>query len=317
MHTRKLQLIAGTTYTVSLPKEWIKKNRLTKNNEILIAEKSDGSLIVNPFMIRSGKTGDTFNLNIDDYREDIGQILFSLFYLGYENINIISKSKIPHNIKSIIKSVQRNMAGTEIIYEDPFMIKFKVLLDKSKIDINQLYYRISLLINSSIENLLNNLTMNEINRNEEDIDRLYHLIAKIIQLSHLSPDILLSSKINNIYFLSSYLLIAKKLENIGDSLHDLALYVHENSNKIKSINEALLFIKKNISRGIRFFMSKESSVFIKTNKHIIKNMEKKIEQLNDLNLIKHLDDALRYLVDVEDELTNISFYKRLIKANLI
>ena len=34
MHRRKIQLIAGTTYSISLPKEWVKKNHLKEMHNL-------------------------------------------------------------------------------------------------------------------------------------------------------------------------------------------------------------------------------------------------------------------------------------------
>jgi len=316
-HRRKIQLIAGITYSISLPKKWVKEHGLKEKSELLLNEKSDGSLIISPSGQITKKEIDTFDLDIDSYKEDASQILFVLYYLGSENINIFSKKSMPFELKSRIKEALRHMSGTEIIFEDAQRIKIKVLLDKSKVDINQIFYRTALLINSSIDIILTNFNTEEIKGNEYEIDRLYHLIAKIILLSHADTSILLSSNIKNIYYLTSYLLISKKLENIGDSINNLSLYLSKNQSKIKEIKKILLFFKESINSGINFFMNKEKKSFTKTDKEAIRNIGNEIEKLKDLNVIKHLDDILRFLVDVEEELTNISFYDKLISEGVL
>jgi len=55
MHRRKIQLIAGTTYSVSLPKEWVRKNNLKEKNEILFYEKNDRTLVISPYAIEGKK----------------------------------------------------------------------------------------------------------------------------------------------------------------------------------------------------------------------------------------------------------------------
>jgi len=64
-------------------------------------------------------------------------------------------------------------------------------------------------------------------------------------------------------------------------------------------------------------MNKEKKSFTKTDKEAIRNIGNEIEKLKDLNVIKHLDDILRFLVDVEEELTNISFYDKLISEGVL
>ena len=155
MERRRIQLIAGTTYSVSLPKEWVKKNHLKEKNEIIFHEGNDRTLILSSHLSENKKYRD-IALNIDEYSGNIDQILFSVYYLGFETISLFSKKEISKGAETSIRKALSNMSGTEIVYEDKNNIKIKVLLDKSKIDIIQVIYRIILIIESSIESLLNN-----------------------------------------------------------------------------------------------------------------------------------------------------------------
>src|SRR3989338_3917742 len=92
-YRRKIQLIAGTTYSLSLPKEWVKKNKLKEKNEVVVIEKNDRTLVVSPDSIEEKELND-ISLNIDNYTDNIDQILFALYYLGIENINFFSKKEL-------------------------------------------------------------------------------------------------------------------------------------------------------------------------------------------------------------------------------
>src|SRR3989338_4913945 len=145
MQRRKIQLIAGTTYSVSLPKDWIKKNSLKEKNELYIHEKNDRTLVISPNLVEEKRLSD-ISLNVDDYILNIDQILFALYYLGIENISLFSKNGLAKDVKAKIRKTLTHMSGTEISYEDEERIVIKGLLDSSKIDITQLIYRISLII---------------------------------------------------------------------------------------------------------------------------------------------------------------------------
>ena len=189
MERRKIQLIAGSTYTISLPKEWIIKNKLKEKNEILIYEKGDRTLMLSPHSIESKKL-ENISLNIDDHLSEINQVLFALYYLGIENISLFSKNDIAKEVRMRIIKTITNMSGTEVSYEDAKNIKIKVLLDKSKVEIPQIIYRIGLIIGLSVANLLDGFDITEIRINENEIDRLYHLISKIVSLSLIDSNIL-------------------------------------------------------------------------------------------------------------------------------
>ena len=316
MHRRKIQLIAGTTYSVSLPKEWIRKNNLKEKNEILLYEKNDRTLVISPYAIE-GKKLNEISLDIDKYISAIDQILFAVYYLGIENISLFSKKELTKDVKSRIRKTITYMSGTEINYEDKQKITIKVLLDKSKVEIFQVLYRINLIIESSILNILEQLNINEIRINENEIDRLYHLITKIISLSIIDSNILNSSKIKNVSLIPAYFLISKRLENIGDNINHLSEYLHKTKVKFENKNEILNFAKTELNRSISYFMSKSTNIFQKINVDNLRIINDYILKLKDKTIQNYLEDIIRYVVDIEEEIVNISFYNQLIHEGFL
>ena len=278
MHRRKIQLIAGTTYSVSLPKEWIRKNNLKEKNEILFYEKNDRTLVISPHAIERKKLNE-ISLDIDKYISNIDQILFAVYYLGIENISLFSKKELTTDVKSRIRKTITHMSGTEISYEDKQRITLNVLLDKSKVEIFQVLFRISLIIESSISNILEQLNINEIRINENEIDRLYHLTAKIVSLSLIDSNILYSSKIKNVSLIPAYFLISKRLENIGDNINHLSEYLHKTKVKFENKEEILNFVKMELNRSISYIMSKPSKIFQKIKELELKNYNSYIDFL--------------------------------------
>src|SRR3989344_430802 len=110
MHRRKIQLIAGTTYSVSLPKEWVRKNNLKEKNEISIYEQNNRTLVISPHTIERKKL-DEISLDIDEYASNIDQILFAIYYLGIDHIDLFSKKELTKDVKSIIKKTITHMSG--------------------------------------------------------------------------------------------------------------------------------------------------------------------------------------------------------------
>ena len=316
MHRRKIQLIAGTTYSVSLPKEWVRKNNLKEKNEILFYEKNDRTLVISPYAIE-GKKLNEISLDIDKYISAIDQILFAVYYLGIENISLFSKKELTKDVKSRIRKTITYMSGTEINYEDKQKIIIKVLLDKSKVDVFQVLYRINLIIESSILNILEQLNINEIRINENEIDRLYHLITKIILLSIIDSNILNSSKIKNVSLIPAYFLISKRLENIGDNINHLSEYLHKTKVKFENKNEILNFAKTELNRSISYFMSKSTNIFQKINVDNLRIINDYILKSKDKTIQNYLEDIIRYVVDIEEEIVNISFYNQLIHEDFL
>jgi phosphate uptake regulator len=312
MNRRKIQLIAGTTYSVSLPKEWIKKNNLKEKNEILIFEKNDRSLVISPHEVKQKELKE-ISLNVDDYVENIDQILFAIYYLGIETITLFSKTELTKDIKAKIRKTLTHMSGTEINYEDKQKIVIKVLLDKSKVDAIQVLYRISLIIESSITNMLETLDIDEIRINENEIDRLYHLMAKIVSLSLVDSNILHSSKIMNISLIPSFFLISKRLENLGDNINHLSEYIKRNKILAEQYKEILQFVKKELTRNIKYLLNPYQKVFEKISEKELKKIMGHASRIKDSIVSDYLKEGVRRLIDVNQEIVNISFYNKLIK----
>ena len=315
MEKRKIQLVAGTTYSISLPKEWIKKNKLKEKNEISISEKTDGSLVLSHSVIKE-KNLHEISLDVDEYSDSIDQVLFALYYLGIENINLFSKRELKKDIKARIRNTLVHMSGTEISYEDKQKIEIKVLLDKSKVSLIQILYRICLIIDSSIENLLGNYDLKEIRANENEIDRLYHLTTKIISLSLIDSNVLSTSQIKDIILVPCYFLISKKLENIGDNIKSLAVHIDKNKVKFEK-EEILLFIRKEVDRSIKHILKDSFSMFRKSDDDSTEKMRDKIYRIKDKISSDYLKETLRYLEDIEEEIINLSFYKKLISEKVL
>jgi bifunctional DNA-binding transcriptional regulator/antitoxin component of YhaV-PrlF toxin-antitoxin module len=59
---RKLQQTggkSGSSFLVILPKEWIRRQKLSKGDPVVIIEREDGSLIVDPRLPKAGESRNT------------------------------------------------------------------------------------------------------------------------------------------------------------------------------------------------------------------------------------------------------------------
>ncbi|RLJ00332.1 MAG: hypothetical protein DRP06_02215 [Candidatus Aenigmatarchaeota archaeon] len=314
MHRRKIQLIAGSTYSISLPKEWVKKNKLKEKDELLIYEKDNKTLLLSSHSIKRKKINE-ISLNIDEYLSNIDQIIFALYYLGIENINLFSKKELTKEVKTKIRKALAHMSGTEISYEDKKKISLKILLDESKVNICQIFYRINIILELSLSNILDELDLEEIRLNENEIDRLYHLGTKLISLSLTDSKILHSSKIKNISLIPSYFLISKKLENIGDDIYRLGEYLNNHEICFEHKKEILTFIKNKLDREVSYLRHKTAKIFEKTKDDDFKKINNLISQINNKTIQNYLEDITRYIEDIEGETVNISFYKQLLQSS--
>src|SRR3989338_1212134 len=117
MWRRKIQLVAGSAYSITLPIEWIKKTGLKEKNEVLVLEKNDRTLSISPTTLEE-KRINGIELELEEYPENINQIIHAVYYIGIEKITINSKKEIDKETRMKIRRTLQYLSGTEISYED-------------------------------------------------------------------------------------------------------------------------------------------------------------------------------------------------------
>lgn len=314
MVKRKIQLIAGTTYSVSLPKEWIKKNNLKQKNEVELTELNDFSLIINAF--EKNQIQKNISLNLDELNENTEQILFAVYYLGAETITVYSKNKLSDELKSNIKKALTSMTGAVISHEDNKKITIDILMDSNKLNIIQLLYRICLIIDSSITLIQEKKNLKSIEFNENEVDALFNLNFKLISISLTDSKILINSGIKKLSFILSFFLINKKLENIHDDLFDLNNYLIKFNKKIEE-KEILEFIKKEILRFRKHCQKQFSSNYIKSNKKELNQILNQIKKTSNPFIQDYYKNILRLLIDIQEETITLSYYNQLSENKLL
>ncbi len=312
MHTRKIQLIANATYSISLPKEWVQKNELREKSEIQIKETRNNNLLLSPQRLDENLKSAEIELDLEQYKKNIEGIVMTCYYKGYEKIIINSRSEIRKQYKLRLSRLIDYMSGTEITFEDSNTIIISNLLDKNKVDIRQTLYRIGLVMESSLEMISENSVDDHIEHNEIEIDRLSHLITKICSIAMTDIRVLSNSNIKDVNSIPSFLIIGKKLENVGDVIRDIA----ENGSKIDKVaKEIISEISKEIDRGLRYMISKGKRIFDKMDKGRITTISSKIRDIRDESLKKSLYEILNHLKNIEEEIVTISFQERVISKD--
>jgi len=170
----------------------------------------------------------------------------------------------------------------------------------------------------SISNIIGQFNLSEIKMNETEIDRLYHLIAKIVSLSLIDSNILHSSNIKNVSFIPSYFLIGKRLENIADNINNLSEYLYDKKISFKHM-EILQIIRAELNRTMAYFMRIPGSfdIFNKMDEQNLHQMRILLSTIKDTAIRNYIGDIARFTLDVQEEMINISFYNQLIQNKIL
>ncbi len=313
MFTRRIQLIANTTYSVSLPKSWIRKHNLKPKSEVQIQETANKSLLISTeSKTKSNPT--EIRLDFRSFTQNIEGVVMACYYKGYENITVYSDTAIDERYKIKLRRLVSYMSGAEISFEDEKTIAITNLLDKSKVDVRRSLYRIALVLESSIKSMVTGSIKDPevIEQNETEVDRLSHLVTKICSLAMDDMKILTTSKINDVGSIPSFLVIVKKLENVGDSLVDIAETIRQKGN-IGDDLELLVKIADELKGGMRNIISESGKMFSKIEEKELEKIESKIAMISDETVRTNVREIIDYMMDIEASLITISFNEKVLK----
>ena len=317
MIERKIQGVGAGSFAVSLPKSWVLKSKLKKNSPVFLNELGDGSISLFPSKPEFKKSLSDFSIKTEEYPSGLSQVIYGAYYIGAENISVFSGKPLSDAHRAVAKEVLRHMSGAEIVFEDEKKIVIKVFLDKEKVDVNNVLSRIGLVLESSLNLCLGSLNLGEIERNEFEVDRLFHLATKIILLASGNSTILLTSGIKNNSFILSYFLISKKLENLGDEIEKIAVAVKKSKYDVQKISKHLSDVKKSIHGNVRFPVESDGVWNALLSKHEKQKIDEEILAIPEPTIRVSLRIIFRLLYDVQEEMVNLHFYDRLIKEKII
>ncbi len=222
IETRKVQQTGGSSYIISLPKPWIKKNNIQKNDTIGIIAQPDGNLLITP-KINSEEIMKTKEIIVDDYNDYnfLFRVLIGIYIMGFSKVVIKSSKKFEPFIRDCIIDFTQIAIGPEIIEETNTYILIKDLLNPKEMPFDKTIKRMFILADSMIEDAIKALKTKdkelaeEVIKRDNDIDRLHWLIGR--QSNIVLRDIILSQKMGiTLEDANHYQLMSRFLERIAD-----------------------------------------------------------------------------------------------------
>jgi phosphate uptake regulator len=236
METRRVQLIGGSTYVVSLPKKWVMESDVKKKSEIGLVEQSSGYLVVipKPEDLEHQVEGVVRVRNGDD-KKYISRSIIARYLNGCDVIRIISKDRLEVAQIEEIKSTTRKLIGLETIEENSNEISLHSLLNLEELEILKGIKRAHAIASSMQSDAIKALEQGdpELARSavqrDSDVDRLYFLTLRQLRLACINPDLSNRLGLAPINCLD-YELVIKRIEHIADHAERMAGHVLDLAN---------------------------------------------------------------------------------------
>ena len=246
---RRLQRI-GSSILVSLPKEWVDANNLDKSSQVEIETGQDTISIS-----ANKETRPTKELVISyplPKEENIVADITGAYLLGYDIIEINSKSIIPGEDREKIRNSTRRLVGMEIIEEDASHINMQFLLDATTLNPEKILKRMSSIALGMYDDTSNGLISDDksnlqtISNRDVEVNRQYFLLVRLIRSTLVDRRLANVFNLENIDVLD-YRVASNLLETAGDSIVELANFIY-NSSLSKENSKKIFDVVKDFSK---------------------------------------------------------------------
>jgi phosphate uptake regulator len=328
MEIRRVQLTGGSSYIITLPKEWIKSLHIKKNDPLGIHIQSDGTLLLTPKITQEQlpkvKEFDVSRIPKPTY---LLQLLIGAYISGYTSLKITSPSRMSTATRNVIRSFTQLAIGPEVIEETDTTIILKDLHNPTEMPFDRTIKRMHIIVKGMNEDVIRALETKDTTLAEDvisrdnDIDRLHWFVAR--QYNILLQNASLTDKMNiTIQMASTCFLISRIIERIGDHVVRIAQntpnLIHSNLDrkiihKILTANTLSLDI---FNKSISSFFKKDIKASNETFESLDK-LELLCEEINTLALqqkgsvaisIGYITESIRrigeYAEDISENVIN-------------
>ncbi len=223
MDTRKLIQFGKNSFVVSVPKDWVRKNKLEKGDGLIIQESNNKIELLATI---DEKKKETRKITISADNKDLELVrieIVSAYLTNYDIIEIVGK-RLQDSEK--IKSIFRNLAGLEIIDETSTKITAKDLLNMEEISIDSMIRRMDIIIRSMIDDAIL-CTEEDVSKSvferDREVNRVSFLAHRVLRSVLINPEAARKLDTNPLETLIHWN-IFRLLESIGDKVKRIALY---------------------------------------------------------------------------------------------
>ncbi len=220
MEYRRLIKFGNSSYVVSVPKDWLRKNSLEKGDMIYLTENGNNEIVISPQMQATEPQPLTLTLDVDAYDfAEINRRIVSKYVAGCDTF-IIMGEKTLREKQNDIRNLLNSLMALEIIEQTKTKIVAKDFLNPSEISFKVIVRRIDTILRSMFDDVravASDEDAQDIVKRDYDINRLTHLSSRIIKKCLSYPPLAkkLEVTVTDLFYYNE---LINYLERIGDEI---------------------------------------------------------------------------------------------------
>jgi phosphate uptake regulator len=289
---------SGSSFLIILPKDWVVRQKLTKGDPVVVAEREDGCLIVDP---RLPKAGETRSTSVD-IQSNLRWSLTAAYLLGFDEIQVVSNKQITSDQRAVLKKIIKQFVALEVTDESDNQIVIRCLVDPSTLPVQKAMRRMNLITTRMLDDSVsayyegNKENAADIIERDEEVNRLFFLTVRQLRSTIQYPRMSEKMNITPVEALD-FRLAVQYIERIADLAVDIARQTNEplSSKLIKRIDPIVAQIKAMLEKSVS---------------NLFKFDSKKVDWVIDAeqDLISETSKLRQFLVSLRGEDTQAHLY---------
>ncbi|MFC7234223.1 phosphate uptake regulator PhoU [Halosegnis marinus] len=183
METRKVQVTGGSTYTVSLPKDWATANGVS-GGSVVEFHPEDDALLLTPRRDEEKVEG---TLDITGLEGDqLTRAVMTMYVSGFDIITL-EAPRISAGQRRTIRDATQGLVGLEVIGETSEHVQLQDLLDSSELSVHNAVTRMRLVATTMLADAVDALVENDADlaadvvQRDDDVNRLYYMVSRVFR----------------------------------------------------------------------------------------------------------------------------------------
>lgn len=288
---RKLQVTGGSTFILSLPKDWAIKNELKRGSAMLVREEDDGSLSITPSSFPQKEKQDEAYIKVtqNDNPDAVMRTAISAYLNGYNVLHVKAHGQklLSSKTRNHLKNFARNyLVGTEIVIDTQTELTLQVLLNYPELTVQNALSRMCIIASSMHKEAMAALkeldygSAKEVIETDREVNRFALYIVRLLKLAVSNQRIVRDIGIESQKECLGYRLIAKSVERTADHSTKIA----ENTMLLKDPVNAEVFEKLFSLSNLANSMFEDSmEALFKHDFNLAENVIEKLSQVKQLD----------------------------------
>ena len=242
---RKLQVTGGSTFIVSLPKNWIKSNNLGPSDVVSVEQLPSGEVQISPHEVKETKR--MVEIDLRKYPPNtLYDCLIGAYVSGADTLIVRNKDGLSSKERRLVRQFLRDTRGMEISEDQVDALTIVSLLNPNELPLQVSLNRMYLLVTSLVEDALAVLEGEDVDLLSDYDDRERQIDARRLLIDRQVAMILQNHQVEreiglNRYGAMEHSVMAHYFERMGDHANTLARLVMEGAGVMNfSLDEAPL-----------------------------------------------------------------------------